>query len=77
LYLEGAKWDDEKQCLKEPDVMELTCMMPLLHFKPIQKRAKPPSNVYVCPAYYYPTRQGTISKDSFMLNIDLKCGEYP
>lgn len=57
--------------------MELTCMMPLLHFKPIQKRAKPPSNVYVCPAYYYPTRQGTISKDSFMLNIDLKCGEYP
>ena len=35
LYLEGAKWDSEKSCLTEPEVMELSCPMPLLHFKPI------------------------------------------
>lgn len=35
LYLEGAKWDVEKQVLKEPDIMELTTLMPVLHFKPI------------------------------------------
>jgi dynein heavy chain len=76
LYLEGAKWNPEKLCLMEPDVMELYCPMPVLHFKPIQKRAKPPQNVCECPCYYYPIRSGTVSKDSFMLKVDLKAGEY-
>jgi len=40
LYLEGAKWNIEKQCLMEPEIMELICMIPVLHFKPIPKRAK-------------------------------------
>jgi len=57
--------------------MELACPMPILHFKPIQKRAKPPQNIYQCPTYYYPTRQGTPYMDSFMLYVDLKCGDYP
>lgn len=35
LYIEGGKWDNEKYCLKEPDVMELACPMPVIHFKPI------------------------------------------
>mmetsp|Transcript_14972 Transcript_14972/g.25481 ORF Transcript_14972/g.25481 Transcript_14972/m.25481 type:complete len:81 (-) Transcript_14972:48-290(-) len=61
----------------EPEVMELNCPMPILHFKPIQKRAKPPQNMYLCPCYYYPKREGTIGKDSFMLNVDLKSGDYP
>lgn len=77
LHIEGGKWDLEKLCLCEPEVMELACPMPILHFKPIQKRAKPPQNVYPCPAYYYPTRQGTPYMDSFMLYVDLKCGDYP
>ena len=57
--------------------MELTCPMPVLHFKPIQKRSKPPQNMYVCPCYYYPKREGTVSLDSFMLNVDIKSGDYP
>jgi len=77
LYLEGAKWNPEKLCLMEADVMELTCPLPVFHFKPIQKRSKPPQNMYVCPTYYYPVRQGTVSLDSFMLNVDLKSGDYP
>jgi dynein heavy chain len=40
LYLEGAKWNFEKMCLMEPDVMELTVLMPVIQFKPIQKRVK-------------------------------------
>lgn len=35
LYLEGAKWNFEKMCLMEPDVMELTVLMPIIQFKPI------------------------------------------
>lgn len=65
LYLEGAKWHTEKLCLAEPEVMELACPMPVLHFKPIQKRAKPPSNIYECPCYYYPRRDAKDGIDSF------------
>jgi len=75
LFLEGAKWNSEKLCLTEPDVMELHCPMPVLHFKPIQKRTKPPQNVFECPCYYYPLRSGTVGKDSFMLRVDLKSGD--
>jgi dynein heavy chain len=56
LYLEGAKWNFEKMNLMEPEVMELTVLMPVIQFKPIQKRLKPPANVYECPCYYYPIR---------------------
>lgn len=55
--------------------MQLTVVMPVMHFKPIQKRAKPPVNTYRCPTYYYPIRKGDVTKDSFMLDIDLKSGE--
>jgi len=77
LHLEGAKWDNDNNCLTEPKVMELYCSMPVLHFKPIQKRAKPPQNIYECPCYYYPHRNGTVGKDSFMLRVDLRSGNFP
>lgn len=65
LYLEGAKWDHDTNALCEPNVMELSVMMPVLWFKPITMTKKPPANMYACPAYYYPTRTGTVYKDSF------------
>ena len=77
LYLEGAKWDEEKSTLCEPEVMELYVNMPVIHFKPIPKRVKPPQNVYECPCYYYPIRKGTVERDSYMMKIDLKLGESP
>jgi len=57
--------------------MELACAMPVLHFRPIPKRTKPLLHVYECPCYYYPSRQAVGSRESFMLKIDLKCGEQP
>lgn len=75
LSLEGAKWNADKQCLMEPDVMELSCPMPVLHFKPIPKRTKALQNIYECPCYYYPIRQGVGARDSWMLRIDLKSGD--
>ena len=45
--------------------MELTCLMPPVQFKPITKAKKQPPGLYSCPAYYYPQRQGTVTKDSF------------
>ncbi len=55
--------------------MELNVLMPVIHFKPIKKRPKQLPNYYECPCYYYPIREGTIDKDSFMMKIDLKTGE--
>lgn len=75
LLLEGAKWHPEALTLCEPEVMELLCPMPVLHFKPIQRRAKPPQNVYECPCFYYPKRSGTIARESWMLRVDLKSGK--
>ena len=75
LFLEGAKWNNEKQQLMEPEVMELICPMPVFFFKCIPKRLKPPTGIYECPCYYYPIRQGLIAKDSFMMRIDLKTGD--
>ena len=77
LYLEGGKWDEEKGNLCEPEVMELYVPMPVIHFKPISKRTKPPQSMYECPTYYYPIRKGTVERDSYMMKVDLKLGEAP
>ena len=74
LYLEGAKWHEDDQCLCEPEVMELTVEMPVIHFKPISKRTKALQQVYECPCYYYPQRQGTVYADSYQLSIILRLG---
>jgi hypothetical protein len=55
--------------------MELNVLMPVLWFKPTTRTKKPPANMYQCPAYYYPIRTGTVYKDSFQMNIELKAGE--
>lgn len=75
LYLEGAKWNNDKQWLMEPEVMELFCAMPVIWFRPIPKRTKPLQNYYECPTYYYPSRQAIGARESFMIKIDLKCGD--
>jgi dynein heavy chain len=74
LVLEGAKWHEEKGYLCEPEVMELEVPMPVIHFKPIQRRKKLDS-LYSCPVYYYPIRSGTVSRDSYIMSIELKSGE--
>jgi dynein heavy chain len=74
FYLEGAKWNMEKLHLCEPEVMELHVPMPVIWFKPIIKRTKAQANIYECPCYYYPRRQGDVTKASYMMRIDLKLG---
>lgn len=35
MYLEGARWDKKAKSLKEANLMEMTCPMPIIHFKPV------------------------------------------
>lgn len=53
LFLEGAKWDIERNCLEDADSMVLNFAMPIIHFKPVSKKPKA-QNIYNCPCYYYP-----------------------
>jgi len=74
LILEGAGWNFEKACLTAPEPMKLSANMPVIHFKPIEKK-KMPKDLYNCPTYIYPIRTGTRERPSFMLHIDLDSGE--
>jgi len=77
LFLEGARWDRERQQLADPLPMELTDQMPIIHFKPVLARSKVKTGVYTCPCYMYPVRTGTRERPSYMLPIDLKSVEPP
>lgn len=35
LFLEGAKWDNDKNCITEPEPMKLYYRMPIIQFKPV------------------------------------------
>lgn len=64
LFLEGAKWDGDKNYIIDADPMKLHYKMPIIQFKPVytegkQKQKKGQSN-YQCPCYYYPIRTGKI-----------------
>ena len=77
LFLEGAKWNQEAQCLCEPEPMELFWPMPYIHFKPVKDKKKVKANIYSSPCYYYPVREGTRERPSFMFYVDLKSGDSP
>ena len=72
IFIEGARWDNVAQSLAEPLPMELISNMPIIHFKPIEGKKKSSKNMFVCPLYMYPVRS-----TSFVLAIELKCGDVP
>lgn len=74
IFLEGAGWDFESDCLQEPEPMELHVRLPIIHFKPTESRKKQQRNVYQCPLYMYPIRTGSRERPSYVLSIDLKAG---
>jgi len=76
LYLEGAGWNHEKKCLCEPDTMKLIVKMPVMHFKPTERKNKASaSNVtYQAPLYMYGRRTGTRERPSFVTMVDLDAG---
>ena len=76
LFLEGAGWDRERNCLCEPNTMELVVKMPVMHFKPTERRRRRVSaKVYECPLYMYPIRTGTRERPSFITMVELDAGD--
>jgi len=76
MNLEGAKWDYNTMALTDADTMQLFAPMPIIHFKPVAKKKNVTDGIYACPLYYYPIRTGSRERPSFMIWIDIKCGQH-
>jgi len=74
MILEGAKWDYNGMHLTDADAMQLSAPMPLVHFKPVNKKKNITEGIYQCPLYLYPVRTGSRERPSFMAYLDLKSG---
>jgi dynein heavy chain len=76
MTLEGAKWDTNANALADAETMALFNPMPIIHFKPVNKKKNLTDGFYQCPLYLYPIRTGSRERPSFMTWVDLKAGQH-
>ncbi|CDJ66604.1 hypothetical protein, conserved [Eimeria necatrix] len=74
MYLEGASWNLEGMSLKEPEPMQLTYEMPIVHFKPVVRRRPSSDALYMCPIYQYPCRSGDGERPSLVTMQEIRSG---
>jgi len=60
LYLEGAAWDMENQCLKEQDPKVLVVQLPILQVIPIEQRALKLQGTFKTPVYVTQDRRNAM-----------------
>eukprot|EP00105_Crassostrea_gigas_P030225 XP_011452458.1 PREDICTED: dynein heavy chain 2, axonemal-like [Crassostrea gigas] len=75
LFLQGAGWEKKNSILVEANPMQLVCLMPTIHFKPVENKKKVAKGMYMAPCYYYPNRAGGMGRPSFVVAVELKAGE--
>uniref|UniRef100_A0A182STE7 Dynein heavy chain C-terminal domain-containing protein n=1 Tax=Anopheles maculatus TaxID=74869 RepID=A0A182STE7_9DIPT len=76
LQLENGSWDWEKQTLTLPDILEMTCPMPPVAFRPVRRSAEMGEiseslPFYECPIFYSSDR----GEDAFILALPLPVAE--
>ena len=69
LFVEGARWDSEKQALAEARPQELFSEFPIIQLVPEANRKKPESNIYEAPVYKTLERRGTLSTTGHSTNF--------
>merc|ERR1712194_892311 len=77
LILEGGKWDMDAMSLGDQDPMMLYSPVPVILFKPIAKKKQTESTsntIYQCPVYVYPNRNGSPTRPSFVVWVEVKSG---
>ena len=74
LYLEGARFDNEKWFLSESEPGKMYDLLPVIHFKPSVGHKQAP-NTYACPVYKTAVRRGVLSttgmSTNFVVTIEL------
>ena len=46
LFVDGARWDHEYGNLADSNPMELSCSMPIIHFKPVEAKRRSQKGIY-------------------------------
>lgn len=57
MYLEGARWDVNANCLEESKPKEMFFKMPVVNCKAGTATDREEKNIYICPTYCVPTRR--------------------
>jgi dynein heavy chain len=68
LWLEGARWDSEKQQLAISTPKEMYCLLPMVHFTPAVGHKCAPVD-YACPVYKTAARKGVLSTTGMSTNF--------
>lgn len=57
MYLEGARWDANTNCLEDSRPKEMFTRLPVINCKAGLQQEREDKNVYLCPTYCVPTRR--------------------
>jgi dynein heavy chain len=57
MWLEGARWDMNANCLDESKPKEMFFRMPVVNCKAGSATDREEKNIYICPSYCVPTRR--------------------
>ncbi|KAF4087718.1 hypothetical protein AMELA_G00073610 [Ameiurus melas] len=75
LFLEGARWDQERMVIGESLPKILFDSLPIIWLKPGESRGFLHQSMYVCPVYKTSARRGTLSttghSTNYVLSIEL------
>ena len=73
MFIEGAKWSDEKMTLVESDPKVLFTEMPVFWFKPTTQDKRADFPHYLCPIYRTAERRGVLAttghSSNFVINL--------
>ena len=80
MFFDGADWDKEKMCLKDPMVGTSFASAPVIHLIPCQNYV-PPEEDFICPVYRTQIRAGILASTglstNFVVSVHLPVKEPP
>jgi dynein heavy chain len=71
LFIDGARWDNEKMCLGESKPKILFDSLPIILLKPGEQSKFIKKSSYTCPIYKTSARRGTLSTTGHSTNFVL------
>jgi dynein heavy chain len=80
FYIDGARWDREKQVIWDSKHKEMYDTMPVVHFVPTQNFVRNPAD-YECPLYKTAVRAGVLTttgaSSNYVVSLDIPTDRNP
>lgn len=71
LFLEGARWDDHRECLEDSEPRKPIVVFPVIYLEPVPMEEPIEQGCYECPLYKTTLRKGTLSTTGHSTNFVL------